>query len=136
MKTRILILCLIAATAWAGPRYIYLWLNTAASVADRQAVKAKIKDAVLDAEEIPDGAFANLPQWQLVANTNVVGRVLCLDRTKPDSPIPPLTITWEQFNTWKTNHMDNPNHLQAAGGDDDSVLTANGLEPVPQPETP
>lgn len=134
MNKWLVVFCLIAGSVFAGPRYIYLWLNNDASANDKQVVKQKIKDSVLDQADIPDGAFANLPQWQLVANTNRVGRVLCLDRTKPNSPITPLSITKEQFDNWKAAHMENPNHLQSAAGDDDSVLRAAGLEPVPQPQ--
>ena len=132
MKRWLIALLLIPSLAMAGPRYIYLWLNEDASANDKSAIKAKIKQVTNDPDVIQPGDWATLPRWYVLAATNKIGRVLCLDKEKPNSPIAALTITKEQFETWKDANMEHPAHLQCKVGDSLAALT-NDLGYITEP---
>lgn len=135
MKLRIAMLLLIPALAWAGPRYIFLGVREDIGAADRAVIIEKLRDA---ARDLPGVLVkpAMLPRWRQVAATNLVWRIVCMDKEKPHSPIPPLDITRDQFEAWKDAHLTKPNLVRVLAGDGPQALRDAGLEPVPDGETP
>jgi hypothetical protein len=127
---RLIVLLVLLAMPILADDYIVLWLNTAASNADKITVRDGLYTLLNDRSKI---TATELPQWRLIANTNIVGWVCVIntnnltllgaDQTK---------LTLAKLNQWKTNNMANPNHLQWRRSDNPiQTLTDAGLEPVP-----
>lgn len=112
--------------------FIVLWLNNSASMDDRQKVQAGINQLFDEPDQQNTISYAGLPQYRVIANTNIVGRMLVIDEKQLENLGVDLSnVTVSKLNTWKQNNMDNPNHLQWASGDDwKAVVASNGLEKV------
>jgi hypothetical protein len=129
MKKLLLLFCLIPSLLLADD-FIILWLNKAASAADKVTVRDGLYTLLNDRSKINAEA---LPQWRLIANTNIIGYVCVINTNnltliKTDQS----KMTLSKLNTWKKNNMDNPNHLQWRRATDwKQELTDAGLEPVP-----
>jgi len=131
MKTLLILLVLISATAIAGERYIIIAARDDLTNADKLKIRDKIK-------ELPRHDWHNIermtdmPQYRSIANTNITWRIICLDRAKHSSPWPKIPWTKEQYEAWKDNNLAAPNKVQVRKSDDPTAeLTAAGLEPMP-----
>jgi len=127
MKRGIGICCvlLIALSAFADGRYLFLWANETMSASDRQKTFQKIKSQFNDAKEVNP---ADLPRWRVIANTNIVGRVLCIDIAGKH-----FSFTKADADAWKEANLDEPNKLQWSTGEGPEALYDGGVEPVPGP---
>lgn len=136
MKTILICcLCFLAGVALAGPRYIILGVREDIGAADKAAVLEKLRDAARDKVGVLVPP-AKCPRWRQVAATNLIWRVVCLDKEKPNSPIAKLDITRAQFEAWKDANLTQPARVQVLAGDSVQALRDAGLEPVPDGETP
>lgn len=113
--------------------FVILWLNNAASTSDKQAVRAGLNQLFNEPKQDNYIAYANLPQYRLVANTNVIGRLLVINEAQlVNLKVDLGNVTVAKLNQWKDNKMDNPNHLRWARGEDwEQVVRDNGLEQLP-----
>lgn len=114
--------------------FICLWLNNSASVNDKQAVKQGLNKLFNEPNQENFIDYAGLPQYRVIANTNIVGRFLVIDEKQIENLGVDLSnVTVAKMNTWKDNNMETPNHLQWAKGETwEQVVIDNGLEIVPQ----
>lgn len=126
-------ICLLSGACWASePNRIYLAVREDISAAARDTILERLRVVVGDRDNVRV-AVSELPRWQQTSNTNLIWRVLDIDRNKPRSQLPPLTITADQFETWKDNNLpvaDRPK-VRARKGDSNQILYDAGLEPKP-----
>jgi hypothetical protein len=117
------------ASTLVADNYIILWLNDAASNHDKVAVRDGLYTLLNDRSKV---ATENVCRWRVAANTGVVGIVLVINTNnltmlKTDQS----QLTLAKLNQWKTNNMDNPNHLRwARGTNPTQELYEAGLQPV------
>ncbi|MEK7112515.1 MAG: hypothetical protein AAB875_04255 [Patescibacteria group bacterium] len=134
MKKLFIVLCLIPSLLLAE-EYLVLWLNKVASNPDKVVVRDGLYQLLSDRSKI---TLAELPQWRLIANTNVSGYVCCINMANLDfTGAIKTNLTLAKLGNWKTNNMANPNHLQwRRGTDATNELKNAGLEPVPGTTAP
>lgn len=88
-------------------KYIIFWLNNAATAHDKTAIKNRLKIALADSALI---SLDSLPEYKNAVGT-VTGRLLVADLAQIKHRMA-QTVTREQFETWKTANLNNPNHFQ------------------------
>ena len=116
-------------------KYIIFVLFVGASAHDKQAIRSQLKFRFNDNIEINAD---ELPQEQRITNPNVKVWRLVVSREQLKNCKANLdNITKAKLDTWKDKNLDNPNHFEVFAGDDwRAILTAAGLEPVPEEPEP
>jgi hypothetical protein len=109
--------------------FICLWLNQAASNADKIKVRNGINSIFNEPNQSNYINVATLPIAELIANTNVSGYFLVIDERQLDNLAVPLnrrTLTY--LDNWRDTNLANPNHLKwDKGASWEQVLADNGL---------
>lgn len=114
--------------------FILLWLNNDASPATRNAVKTGTNQLFNEPNQSNYIDYAALPQYELISNTNIVGRLLVIDeRQLQNLNVNLSNVTVAKLNTWKDTHLapGERNYLRWDRGDNwQDVVAANGMRLV------
>jgi len=107
--------------------FICLWLNQAASNADKIKVRNAINNIFNEPNQSNYINVATLPIAELIANTNVSGYFIVVDERQLQNLRVDLSTISNKWQTFKAS-MDNGNHLRVDKGESwEKVLSDNGM---------